>query len=221
MNRREFSLHLAGVAGVAALASLGLPTLALATPDAPIEGTDYVKLKTPLPEPRTGKVEVVEFFWYGCPHCYAFEPTIEPWIAKLPSDVNFHRVPAAFNALWEIHQQIYFTWESLGVVDRMHAKTFDRFHKTHKPINSLDDLLAFSQESGLDVAKVKAAWGGFAVHTKMAQAKQLVEAYGVDGVPMIGIHGRYTTSMTPNGPQGCLATTDTLIAQLRKTITAA
>ena len=218
MNRREFSLHLAGVAGVAALASLGLPNLALAAPGALVEGTDYTKVKTPLPEPKTGKVEVVEFFWYGCPHCYAFEPTIEPWIAKLPADVNFHRVPAGFNALWQIHQQVYFTWEVLGLVDAMHVKTFDRFHKAHKPINTEADMLAFAQESGLDVAKVKQAWNGFVVHTKMTQAQQLTEAYGIDGVPTIGIHGRYTTSLSQGGPDACLATTNTLIAQLRKTI---
>ena len=217
MNRREFSLHLAGVAGMAALASLGLPELAFAAAGAPVEGKDYTKLQTPLPEPKTGKVEVVEFFWYGCPHCYAFEPTLEPWIAKLPADVAFRRVPAAFNARWEFHQQIYYTWEALGVVDKMHAKTFDRFHKTGKPIDTLDDLLAFAKESGLDADKVKKEWGGFAVHTKMAQAKQLVEAYGVDGVPTIGIHGRYTTSPSAGGPQACLATTDALVAQLRKT----
>ena len=219
MNRREFSLHLAGVAGVAALASLGLPELAFAAV-APVEGKDYTKLETPLPEPKTGKVDVIEFFWYGCPHCYAFESTIEPWIAKLPSDVAFRRVPAAFNAMWATHQQVYFTWEALGLVEQMHAKTFDRFHKQRKPINSEDDMLAFAKESGLDVAKVKQAWEGFVVHTKMTQAKQVAEAYGIDGVPVIGIHGRYTTSVSQGGPDACLATTDTLIAQLRKTLKA-
>jgi thiol:disulfide interchange protein DsbA len=218
MNRREFSLHLAGVAGVAALASLGLPRLAFATPGAPVEGSDYLKLQTPVAVPRTGKVEVVEFFWYGCPHCYAFEPTIEPWIAKLPAWVDFHRVPAAFNARWELHQRIYYTWEALGVVDRMHGKTFERFHKGAKPIDSLDELLAFAKESGLDVAKVRSEWNGFSVSTKMTQARQLAEGYGVTGVPTIGIHGRYTTSPSEGGPQACLDTTDALVAQLRKTV---
>ena len=217
MNRREFSIHLAGVAGVAALASLGLPHLALAAPGEPVEGKDYTKLQTPIAEPKTGKVEVMEFFWYGCPHCYAFEPTIEPWIAKLPADVNFHRVPAAFSARWEFHQQIFYTWEALGVIGQIHGKTFDRFHKANKPIDTLDDLLAFAQESGLDPAKVKTAFNSFGVRTRMGQAQQLVEAYRVDGVPTIGIHGRYTTSVSQGGPQGCLATTDALVAQLRKT----
>jgi thiol:disulfide interchange protein DsbA len=215
MNRREFSLQLAGTAGAAALSGL-LPGLALASPAAPVEGTDYDRLKTPLDLPKTGKVEVMEFFWYGCPHCYAFEPTIEPWIAKLPADVHFRRVPAAFNARWAFHQQIFCTWEALGVVDKMHARTFDRFHKAGKPIDKLDDLLAFAQESGLDPAQVKTAWGSFGVNNKMAQDKSLVEAYGVDGVPTIGLHGRYTTSPSQGGEKACLATADSLIAQLRK-----
>jgi protein dithiol oxidoreductase (disulfide-forming) len=216
MNRREFSLQLAGAAGVAALSSLGLAGRALASTSAPVEGTDYHALKTPLSLPKTGKVEVIEFFWYGCPHCYAFEPMIEPWIAKLPADVAFRRVPAAFNARWEFHQQIYCTWEAMGVVDKMHAKTFDRFHKAGKPIDKLDDLLAFARESGLDAEAVKKAWNNFAVSTKMAQDKQLVEAYRVDGVPTIGVNGRYTTEPSLGGPAACLATTDTLIAQMRK-----
>ena len=217
MNRREFSLQLAGVTGMAALSGLGLPRLALASPGAPVEGTDYEALKTPLNLPRTGKVEVIEFFWYGCPHCYDFEPTIEPWIAKLPADVSFRRVPAAFNARWEFHQQIFCTWEAMGVVDKMHTRTFDRFHKTGRPIDKLEDLLAFAQESGLDADAVKKAWNSFGVHTKMAQDKQLVEAYRIDGVPTIGIQGRYTTGPSMGGGPACLATTDTLVARLRKT----
>ena len=216
MNRREFSLQLAGVAGAAALSSLGLPGLAFAAPGAPVDGTDYLTLKTALPLPKTGKVEVIEFFWYGCPHCFAFEPTIEPWIARLPADVHFRRVPVQFDALKEIHQRIYYTWEAMGLVDAMHAKTFNRFHVQRKPINSEKDMLEFAQENGLDVAKVKQAWESFGVSTKGAQAKQLSEDYRVDGVPMIGIHGRYTTAPSMGGPTECLATTDALIARLRK-----
>ena len=131
--------------------------------------------------------------------------------------MHFRRVPVQFDALKEIHQQIYYTWEALGLVDAMHTKTFNRFHVQHKPINREDDMLAFAQENGLDVAKVKQAWESFGVRTKMGQAKELSESYDVDGVPMIGIHGRYTTSPSMGGMKECLATTDYLVAQLRKT----
>ena len=216
MNRREFSVQLAGVAGAAALSTL-LPGLAFASPAAPVEGTDYDRLKTPVNLPKTGKVEVLEFFWYGCPHCNHFEPTIEPWIAKLPADVHFRRVHVQFNARQAIHQRIYYTWEMMGLVDRMHAKTFERFHVERKPIDSEDDMLAFAKENGLDVAKVKSTWEGFGMGTRVAQAQQLCDDYRVDGVPMIGIHGRYTTSASQGGEAACLATTDSLVAQLRKT----
>ncbi len=215
MKRREFSLQLAGIAGAAALASLGLPGLALAQ-GGPIEGKDYNKLKSPLPVPKDGKVEVIEFFWYACPHCWAFEPTLEPWVANLPADVRYRRVPVAFDALKEIHQQIYFTWEALGLVDQMHTKTFRRFHVENKPINRESDMLEFAQESGLDVAKVKAAWESFSVHSKMNAAKTLCDDYGIDGTPEIGIQGRYTTGPSMGGPVKCLATTDYLVNLIRK-----
>ncbi len=218
MNRRDFSLQLAAVGGATALCGLGLPGAAFAQAGAPVEGKDYNKLKTPINLPKTGKVEVIEFFWYGCPHCNAFEPTIEPWIAKLPADVHFRRVHVQFDALKEIHQQVFYTWEVLGLVEQMHVKTFARFHVQHKPINSESDMLAFAQESGLDVAKVKQAWESFSVQTKMRQAKQLSDDYGVDGVPMIGIHGRYTTSPSMGGMKECLATTDYLVNTLRKSV---
>jgi len=214
MNRREFSLQLAGLAGAAALASLGLP--ARAADGTPVDGKDYTRLSKPLPMNATGKVEVVEFFWYGCPHCFAFEPTLEPWAAKLPPDVHFVRVPVAFDALKEIHQQIYYTWDALGLVEQMHRKTFDRFHVAHKPINREDDMLAFAKENGLDAAKVKAAWESFGVQTRMHQAKRLSEDYGVDGVPEIGVQGRFTTSPAMGGPVAALATTDYLINVVRK-----
>ncbi|MBW8757184.1 MAG: thiol:disulfide interchange protein DsbA/DsbL [Burkholderiales bacterium] len=216
MNRREFSVQLAGVAGAAALSTL-LPGLAFASPGAPVEGTDYDRLKTPVSLPKTGKVEVLEFFWYGCPHCNHFEPTLEPWIARLPADVHFRRVHVQFNARQAIHQRIYYTWEMMGLVDRMHAKTFERFHVQRQPIDSEDDMLAFAKENGLDVAKVKSTWEGFGMGTRLAQAQQLCDDYRVDGVPMIGIHGRYITSASQGGEAACLATTDSLIAQLRKT----
>ena len=215
MNRREFSLQLAGAA---ALCGLGLPRLALASPAAPVDGTDYDRLKTPLSLPKTGKIEVMEFFWYGCPHCNAFEPTIEPWIAKLPADVHFRRVHVQFDALKEIHQQVYYTWEVMGLVDQMHAKTFARFHVARKPINSESDMLAFAQENGLDVPKVKQAWESFSVQTRMHQAKQLADDYAIDGVPTIGIHGRFTTSPSMGGQKECLVTTDWLVNSLRKSV---
>ena len=216
MNRREFSLQLAGVGG-GALASLGAwPTAALAQGN-PVEGTDYVKLKQPVPMQPTGKIEVVEFFWYGCPHCFHFEPTLEPWVHKLPADVHFRRIPVGFDeARHEFHQRIYFTLEALNKVEELHSKVFERFHVQHRPIDRESDALQFAQENGLDVAKFKDIFNGFSMQTKIAQANRLTEAYQIDGVPEVGIQGRYVTGPSMGGIEKSLQVTDFLINQLRK-----
>ena len=165
---------------------------------------------------RTGKIEVIEFFWYGCPHCFAFEPVIEPWIARLPGDVHFRRVPVGFDSRKEIHQRIFYTWEALGLVDAMHMKTFLRFHVEHRPIDSQHDMLAFAQEAGLDVAKVQQAWDSFGVQTHVREAKQLEDDYDIQQMPEMGVQGRFTATIQPRtGVSGVLATTDWLVARIR------
>ena len=212
MNRREFSQQLAATAGAVALSSLGLPGLALASPSAPVDGEDYLALKTPLVEPKTGKVEVIEFFWYGCPHCLFFEPSLEAWAARQPPDVHFRRVPVAFDALKETHQRVFYTWEALGLVGAMHMNTFMRFQAKHLPVNSLDDMLAFAQQSNIDPAKVKAAWNSFSVQTRCQQARRLADDYGIDRTPEMAIHGRFTAV---GAPATMLQTTEWLIDRVR------
>jgi len=212
LTRRDLTLKISGLAGAAAvssLTSLGLTGRAFAQ-GAPTEGKDFTKLKTPVPTGQPGKIEVVEFFWYNCPHCFEFEPTLEPWVAKLPSDVHFRRIPVTFDALKEVHAQVYYTWEALGLVDQMHRKTFDRFWLQHKPINREADMLDFAKDSGLDVAKVKAAWESFGVQTKVRQANQLEQDYGIDHMPQMAVQGKYTTITAP------FPTTDYLVSLVRK-----
>ena len=218
IDRRRFSIQLAGAAGAAGLASLGLSPSAAQAQDTYTEGKEYLRAKPPVPTSSPGKIEVIEFFWYGCPHCYALEPFIEPWVAKLPADVHFRLVPYDFDeALREIHERIFCTWEVLGLVGQMHAKTFERFHRLHKPINSLDDMLKFAGESGLDVAKVKDAWNSFGVQTKMRQAKQTCEQYSVQSTPVMAVQGRFETEPGMAGSaERTLAVTDYLINLARK-----
>jgi thiol:disulfide interchange protein DsbA len=219
MQRRRFSMQLAGVAGAAGLASLGLAPSTTRAQAAPVAGKEYLKLEAPAPVTAPqGKIEVIEFFWYGCPHCYAIEPLIEPWRAKLPADVHFRLVPFDFDeALREVHKRIYCTWEVLGLVEKMHAKTFDRFHRDHKPINTEKDMLAFAAENGLDVAKVKDAWNSFGLQVKMRQAKQTCEQYGIHSTPVLAVQGRYETEPSLAGSgEKAIAVTDWLINQVRK-----
>jgi thiol:disulfide interchange protein DsbA len=218
MNRRAFSLQLAGIAGAAALSAGGLPLGAFAQGAAPAEGKDFHKLKQPVAMASTGKIEVVEFFWYACPHCYHFEPTLEPWVAKLPQDVHFRRIPVGFNDVRkEFHQRLYFTLEAMNQVDAMHAKMFARFHQDHKPIDREADALQFAQENGLDVAKFKSIFNSFSMQTKIAQANRLTEAYEVDGVPELGVQGRFTTGPSMAGDEAkALMVADVLIDRIRK-----
>jgi thiol:disulfide interchange protein DsbA len=219
IDRRRFSMQLAGAAGAASLASFGLAPSSAQAQAVPVAGKDYAAIEPPAPltVPK-GTVDVVEFFWYGCPHCYELEPLIEPWRAKLPADVRFRLVPYDFGeALRELHKRIYCTWEVLGLVEKMHAPTFARFHRDHKPINSEKDMLAFAAESGLDVAKVKAAWNSFGLTVKMRQAKQACDQFNIQSTPVLAVQGRYHTGPSKVGSgERAIAVTDWLINQVRK-----
>ncbi len=211
MKRRDFSLQLAG--------GLGLGWVGTAQAQGtPVEGTHYLKLSPPAPVTApAGKIEVVEFFSYGCPHCYALEPTIEPWVKRLPPDVVFRRVPVAFNALYENYQKIFFALEAMGEVDRMHAKVFNAIHQQRQRLDKEADIAAFMQANGIDGAKFIEQYKSFSVQSKARQAKQLSEAYKIEGVPTMGVQGRYVTSGSLAGSnERALAVTDSLVQSLRK-----
>ena len=210
MDRRAFTRGAAGLAGAFALAG------ARAQGAAPVEGRDFLALDKPIAMPANGKIEVAEFFWYGCPHCFAFEPAIQPWIVQLPADVHFSRVPVGFDARRQVHQRIFYTWEALGVVEQMHVKTFMRFHVQKKPIDSVDDMVTFAQESGLDGAKVRDAWNGFSVQTKCVAAQRLEDGYDIQGTPEMAIAGRFKATAQPGeGRYALLSTTDWLVNRVR------
>ena len=209
MQRRDFSLQLAG-AGL----SLAVTGLAQAQ-GAPKEGTHYVKLSTPapvtLPSPDK-KIEVVEFFWYGCPHCYAFEPVLEPWVKKLPADVSFRQVPVAFMAQYQIHQKLFYALEEMGQLPAMHRKVFNAIHQQNKRLSSESEVIAFATASGIDGAKLGESMKSFGVSSKVNRAKQLAEAYKIDGVPALGINGRFYTSASLAGShERAVAVADFLI----------
>ena len=124
MKRRDFSARLAGL-GLGA-STLATPLLAQAQAK-PLAETDYVRLSQPLSVEK-GKVEVVEFFWYGCPHCFNFEPALDAWQKKLPADVAFRRVPVAFRESYTIHQRLFYAIEAMGKVEELHRKVFQAIH---------------------------------------------------------------------------------------------
>jgi thiol:disulfide interchange protein DsbA len=215
MNRRDFSARLA-------LGGMGLAlsgTQAAAQGTAPVEGTHYVKLAQPLPVTGAdGKVEVIEFFWYGCPHCNQFEPMLDAWQKKLPADVVFRRVPVAFRPEpFTEHQKIYYTLEALGKVDDLHRKVFFAIHNERQRLDKPAEIAAWMGKNGLDAAKYTEMSNSFAVQTKLRQAKQLAEGYKIDGVPAMGVHGRFFTSGSlAGGNTQMLQVTEYLVGRLRK-----
>jgi thiol:disulfide interchange protein DsbA len=213
MNRRDFPLHLAGLAG---LLSLSGPALAQG---APVEGKDFLRISPPVPMAPTGKVEVVEFFWYGCPHCNALEPSLEAWVKRLPATVHFERVAATFSPMHTYHARIYYALELMGKVEAFHTKVFAAMHVQHQRLDKDADVAAFFTAQGLDGQKVVQTMKSFTVEGKLRQAKALAQGYKIDGVPTLGIQGRFTTSAAMTGSEPRLyATADMLIAQAAKSL---
>lgn len=211
MDRREFSAAAAG-----ALA-LGLPGLASAQ-RRPEDGRDYRRLEKLAPvEAPAGRIEVVEFFWYSCPHCNAFEPRLNAWASKLPADVVLRRVPVAFRDDFVPQQRLYYTLEALGKVGELHTKVFNAIHDERKPTAREEQILEFAEANGLDRAKFQEMYNSFAISTKARRARQLQDQYEVDGVPALGVAGRFYTDATlAGGMDNALRVVDYLVAETRK-----
>jgi thiol:disulfide interchange protein DsbA len=212
VSRRTLALQALAVMGAASAPAV------LAQGAAPLaEGRDFVRLNNPAPTSSPGKVEVVEFFWYGCPHCFALEPSLEGWVKKLPADVAFRRVPAVFNALWETHARMYYALEAIGQIDAVHRRIFNAIHLQRQRLDKDDDIGKFMGANGVDTGKFGDALKSFGVATKVRQAKQLIDAFKIDGVPAIGVQGRFFTSpQLAGGNDRALAVADQLIVRARK-----
>ncbi|ORU93213.1 MAG: disulfide bond formation protein DsbA [Cycloclasticus sp. symbiont of Bathymodiolus heckerae] len=155
------------------------------------EGIDYQLIKPAQPTDDSSRIEVVEIFWYGCPHCYHFEPTLGPWVKGTPKDVDFYRLPAIFSKQWETHARAYFTADILDVLEQSHSALFHAMHAEHKTMNTVDKLAAFYSQYGIDEALFKKTYRSFVVNTKVARTKEVVERYGVTGVPAMVVEGKY------------------------------
>jgi len=166
----------------------------------PIENSDYVKLARPVAtEAPAGKVEVVDFFWYNCPHCFAFEPAFEAWVQKMPDYVSLRRVPVQFTPAFVPQQKLYYALEAMGKVDDMHTKVFNAIHVEHQSLQTPEGIFAWIGAQGLDKAKFIDLFNSFAVAAKVKAAADLQNAYQVDGVPALGVAGLYYTSSSISG----------------------
>jgi protein dithiol oxidoreductase (disulfide-forming) len=220
MLRRDFSFGLAA-AGTAAGTMATLASAPLAQAQAARnyqEGTDYLALdKRVATEAAAGKVEVVEFFWYSCSHCNAFEPQLEAWIKKQPTDVSVRRVPVSFQPSFEPQQRLYYTLEALNKVDALHGKVFYAIHVEKQALNTTAAISTWAEKQGLDKTKFEAMYNSFGVASKARKATQLQNEFKVDGVPALGIAGRfYTSGALAQTMQRALEVVDFLVAQSRK-----
>ena len=193
MKRRDFS----GVCGAAVAASALYMPLVHAQAKPPEAGVDYLVLDKRAPvEAAAGKIEVVEFSWYNCPHCNAFEPALEAWIKRLPKDVSVRRVPVSFRDDFVPQQRLYYAIEAMGLTEKLHNKIFTAIHGEKLQLNKSDAIADWVAKQGVDKGKFLEQYNSFTVSTKATRATQLQNTYKVEGVPALGIAGRFYTDGT-------------------------
>ena len=196
MQRRQFTQAAVAVAAVSSLSAVALlsNTTAQAQAAKPQAGVDYLVLDKTVPtETAAGKVEVIEFFGYWCPHCNTFEPELETWLKKLPAHISFKRVPVAFQDAAIPLQKLYYTLEVMGKVEEMQRKVFTAIHADKQNLNTQDGIVAWAVKQGFDQKKFVETFNSFAVNTKVSRAKQLSNEYKIQGVPSFGIAGKFYT----------------------------
>lgn len=156
------------------------------------EGIDYELIVPAQPGGSDGSVEVTELFWYGCPHCYAFEPNVRDWLADKPDYVEFSRLPAIFTSpRWELHARAFYTAKVLDVFDKMHAVIFHAIHEEKERLDSKADLAELFAENGVSKEEFNSAFDSFAVQSSIRRAADLTKRYGIDGVPTMVVNGKY------------------------------
>ena len=214
MKRRDFSL---AAPALALMATSAFPPLAQAQGFKPVAGTDYNVLETPMAvEAPAGKIEVVEFFWYSCPHCNVFEPALDAWSKKLPKDVVLRRVPIAFQESFAPQQRLFFALEAMGLLPKLHAKVFNAIHAERLNLAKGDAIIDWVAQQGVDKAKFAEQFNSFSIASKATKATQLQNGYRVEGVPALGLAGRfYTDGSIAKSMERALQVVDALAADIR------
>ncbi len=185
-------------------------------PQAGAQSPLFATLNPPQPVEGGGKVEVTEFFWYGCPHCYSMEPEINAWLKKKPQDVVFKRVPA-YNEGWAPMVSMYYTLEAMGLLDQYHMKVFEAIHKNNVNLNNKGKRDEWLKANGVDPAKFAEMEKSFTVSTRIQRSKQLTQGYKVDSVPRFFVNGKYFTSAEQaGGSEKIFLVIDQLIGVARK-----
>ena len=211
MKRRDFSL--------ATLGALSLSTPVLAQgPSKFVAGKDFIKLDRVLPsETEAGKIELIEFFWYSCSHCNAFEPAFAQWVKNAPKDVVVRRMPVAFRDDFAPQQRLYFTLEAMGLLEKIHGKVFQAIHVERLTLNTDASILNWIEKQGVDKTKFADTFKSFGVASKVKRAVQLQNDFKIEGVPSLGVAGRFYIDGTLAGNMDrALQVADSLLAQVRQ-----
>lgn len=198
------------------LLSFSLISLSSARADI-VEGKDYTVLATPQPTQDGNTIEVLEFFWYGCPHCDSLHPHLKTWLMNTPKDVSFRYVPATLRANWVAAAKIFYTIEAIGKTDVLHDKVYDAVHRDKIDINNESVLFDWVEKQGIDRKKFEDTYRSFSVQNQVARSTQLSRQYQLTGVPALVINGKYITSGKMGGtPQDTIRTLEALIEKIRK-----
>jgi thiol:disulfide interchange protein DsbA len=206
LSRRQFHRLV-----LATLATLALPARAAGKPE-------WLPITPPQPSDSPGKIEVLEFFSWGCPHCRDFNPLVTRWAEKLPKDVAFRKVPVTFGrAAWSNLARLFYALDGIGELGRLDEAVFSAIHDRHINLFTEDGALAWVRQQGVDARRFGDAFRSFSTETHLARAEQLSSAYKVDGVPMLAVAGRYrVVGEEGRGQAGMLAVADELIARVRR-----
>jgi thiol:disulfide interchange protein DsbA len=195
------------------IAALAFLALSVSVQASIIAGHDYAVLDAPQRQEANGKIEVVEFFSWGCPHCYEFYPMLTRWIAALPKDVSVRRIPVGLgHPEWEALAKAYYALQATGDVDRLDSQIFEDIHKNHVSLFDEQSITAWVAKHGVDVSRFTAAFRSFGVNTAAGQAEQKAEDYQIPGVPTLAIAGKYTVT---DVPAKMLTASDQLIVMTR------
>ncbi len=198
------------VGAVAALAFCSASAIDL------VEGKQYTRIKNAQPAEKGKKIEVIEFFSYGCPHCNDLEPFLQSWLKTVPADVQFGRVPVMFQDRWKALAKVYYTLDAMGESLRLSPDVFKAIHVSNISLYQDKAFFDWAASKGLDKAKVAAIYGSFGIDSKLKRALVLAQEYNVQAVPTMIVDGKFLTSSDRIGGHGAVpAALDALIAKAR------
>ena len=177
------------------------------------QGVHYFEVMSPQPVQTGDKIEVLELFWYGCPHCFRLEPVVERWLENgIPDNAEYVRLPAVLNPSWGFHARVYYTFEALGAVDSLHSTFFDEIHVRRKPMRNLDQVAEFAGRYNIPRDRFDSAYNSFAVDSKTRHSQLVSGRYDATGVPTFVVDGRYRASMSSaGGPQALMELVNFLV----------